>query len=445
MAGTYFNVEKDPLMGDEEESEKGLDAPTPDADGETVVSSLSGHMGSKVYHSVKRDDKKKSAENKADDELEIEYLEPAEKLELPKKGSSAKKPSAKPESKKSTEVSVGSLMGSLGGKSYQRDPSLTMEKRPIPYSENKPAVGKKSTVKSEVPRPTNPGTTGKPGGAPGINPFDPRSLSIQIVERSVREHGKKKVLLRDIRLEVPAGSMVLILGGSGAGKTTFMNAVMGYEPAKGRISYNHMDVYKDHDKMKYEIGYVPQGHLLRDTDTVSGTLLNAAHMRMPEGLNPAEYQKKVDAVLKMFGLVKEKDSLVKKLSGGQEKRLSLAEQYIGNPSLFFLDEPDSGLDGPNSTAIMKNLRTIANEGKIVMVISHSPDRNIKQFDHLIVLAKDSRENCGRLVYYGAPTEALAFFGVESLEEVVSRINNTAEGGEGRADEFIDKFQGLTLA
>ncbi|MCR5663834.1 MAG: ABC transporter ATP-binding protein [Oscillospiraceae bacterium] len=288
------------------------------------------------------------------------------------------------------------------------------------------------------------GTKKSPGGK--TVKYGGPSLSVSIEERSVIVKGKKKMLLRDIRLEIPGGSMVLILGGSGAGKTTFMNAVMGYEKAKkARIVYNGIDLYKNYDKMIYEIGYVPQGHLLRDNDTVYSTLMNAALMRMPSGQPDSVYEEKVEKTLKLFGLYKEKDSLVKKISGGQEKRLSLGEQYIGNPSLFFLDEPDSGLDGPNTKAIMKNLRHIADEGKIVMVISHSPDRIFELFDYVIVLAKDSRENCGRLVYFGAPKDAYAFFEVENLEQIVSRVNSTAEGGEGRADEFIDRFQAVKKA
>ena len=248
-------------------------------------------------------------------------------------------------------------------------------------------------------------------------------LSININERTVKNRGKKKRLLRDIRMVIPGGSMVLILGGSGAGKTTFMNAVMGYEKADATILYNGMNMYTDYDRMMYEIGYVPQGHLLRDNDTVYSTLKNAALMRMPRGLSNEEYERKVESTLNLFGLSKEKNSLVKKLSGGQEKRLSLGEQYIGNPSLFFLDEPDSGLDGPNTKTIMKNLRSIADEGKIIMVISHSPDRVFDLFDYVVVLAKDQRENCGRLVYFGSPEDAKTF-----------------EGGEGRADEFIDHFE-----
>ena len=273
----------------------------------------------------------------------------------------------------------------------------------------------------------------------GAEQRDGGVLSINIVERSVWNRFRKQTLLRDINLDIHSGELVLILGGSGAGKTTFMKAVMGYEPAQGHIFYNDMDIYNQYKQMMYEIGYVPQQELMRMNDTVYHTLLNAAHMRLPVGMPEQEYIFAVDRTLATLGLERERDSQVSKLSGGQKKRLSIAIEYIGNPSLFFLDEPDSGLDGSMATGLMQNLRTIADEGKIVMVISHYPDRTPELFDKIIVLAKDTRDNCGHLVFYGSPQEAKAFFETDDLESIVRRINRPDEDGEGMGDYFIEKF------
>jgi ABC-type multidrug transport system ATPase subunit len=264
-------------------------------------------------------------------------------------------------------------------------------------------------------------------------------LSIDIEKRNVWHKMRKQTLLKDIHLEIETGKMVLILGGSGAGKTTFMNAVMGYEQAEGEILYNDTDIYKEYERMKYEIGYVPQQDLLRFNDTVYDTLNNAAKMRLPASLSPKELEEKTRKTMKMLGLEREQESLVGKLSGGQRKRLSIAVEYIGEPSLFFLDEPDSGLDGVMARELMENLRTIADDGRIVMVISHSPDRAFELFDQVIVLAKDSRDNSGHLVFTGSPKAALRFFETENLEGIVRRINRPDEGGEGRADEFITRY------
>lgn len=265
-------------------------------------------------------------------------------------------------------------------------------------------------------------------------------LMVHIEERSVWNLFRKKILLEDIDLSVSPGEMVLILGGSGAGKTTFINAVMGYEKAKGTIKKGDRDIYEDYNQMKYEIGFVPQQDLLRGEDTVGATLENAAEMKLPVSLSKEERSKQVDRMLELFGLDREKDNLVEKLSGGQRKRLSIAVEFISDPSLFFLDEPDSGLDGVMARELMENLRRIADEKKIVMVISHAPDRAADLFDNVLVLAKSTEDNVGHLAFYGLISEAKEFFDTESLEGIVKRINRTDEGGEGRADEFIKRFQ-----
>lgn len=265
-------------------------------------------------------------------------------------------------------------------------------------------------------------------------------LTIHIEERSVRNLFRKRMLLQNINLSINAGEMALVLGGSGAGKTTFLNAVMGYEKAQGSISLDGVDVYRNYEKMKYEIGFVPQQDWLRLDDSVEDTLENAAEMRLPQNVGEEERAGLVQAVLETLGLESERTSLVSKLSGGQRKRLSIAVEYIADPSLFFLDEPDSGLDGVMARHLMECLRTIADQGKTVIVITHSPDRVIDLFDKVIVLAKDSVGNVGHLAFCGSPKEARDFFDVETMEEVVRRINRPDEGGEGMADYYIEKYQ-----
>lgn len=272
-----------------------------------------------------------------------------------------------------------------------------------------------------------------------VNKENGSKLKIQIKERTVHHNFKKLNLLQDINMTINSGEMVLILGGSGAGKTTFMNAVMGYEKANGTICYGNTDIYREYKKMKYEIGFVPQQDLMRGSDTVYDTLRNSAQMKMPKITSSTEMEQRIYEVMELLGLSREKSSLVDKLSGGQRKRLSIAVEFIANPGLFFLDEPDSGLDGIMARELMKNLRTIADTGKIVMVITHGPDRAPEMFDKVVVLAKSTIDNCGHLAFFGSVDEAYRFFETNSLEGVVKRVNRTDEGGEGKSDFYIEKF------
>lgn len=263
-------------------------------------------------------------------------------------------------------------------------------------------------------------------------------LTINLEERSVFDFFKKKYLLRDIHMNIKPGHMVLLLGGSGAGKTTFVNAVNGYEKAKAEILLNNENVYHNYKKMQYDIGFVPQQDLMRGSDTVLHTLLDSAALRLPKDFTASERRARVDEVMEIFGLLPVKDSLVSKLSGGQRKRLSISVEYLSDPTLFILDEPDSGLDGVMARELMTRLRDIADRGKIVIVITHTPDRVIDLFDDVIVLAKD-KNRTGRLAYFGSIEEARGFFGKENMEEFVKCVNRKEEGGEGLADEFIIKF------
>lgn len=272
--------------------------------------------------------------------------------------------------------------------------------------------------------------------------FHGNNLSIHIEERSVKSFFKKHILLQDINLTIEPGNMVLILGGSGAGKTTFVNAVTGYEKAKAQILQDGVDVYENYGKLKHSIGFVPQQDLLRDDDTVRNTLLNAAEMRLSKKYTEKERSERADRVLEMFGLSVQKNELVRKLSGGQRKRLSICVEFISDPKLFFLDEPDSGLDGVMAKDLMEHLRKIADQDKIVLVITHTPDRVIDLFDKVIVLAKGTKDHIGHLAFYGGISEAREFFGKETMEEIVLAVNGVNEGGEGRADEFIEKFKAI---
>ena len=263
-------------------------------------------------------------------------------------------------------------------------------------------------------------------------------LSVNLSERTVTEFFRKRYLLRDISMNIKPGHMVLLLGGSGAGKTTFVNAVNGYEKAKAKILLNGRDVYSDYKKMQYQIGFVPQQNLMRGKDTITHTVDDAAMLRLPTTVNPQDRKERETEVLDIFGLGASKNNHVEKLSGGQLRRLSIAMEFISNPSLFILDEPDSGLDGVMARELMTQLRKIADQGKIVIVITHTPDRVIDLFDDVIVLAKDTHRT-GRLAFFGSIDEARKFFGRDSMEKIVMTINSKDAGGEGRADEFIRKY------
>ena len=277
-------------------------------------------------------------------------------------------------------------------------------------------------------------------GIEGIHSLSPSDtgLNLDLYERTVNDFLKKRYLLKDISLDIPNGSLVMLLGGSGSGKTTLVNAMIGYEKANAKVTLNGADIYRDYNQMKYRIGFVPQKNLIRGNDTVLQTVDDAALLRLPRGTKIQMRKTKVQEVLDLLGLGAGAEGLVSKKSGGQLRRISIAMELVSDPELFVLDEPDSGLDGVIAREIFTKLRAIADEGKIVIVITHTPDRVIDLFDKVIVLARDSGR-VGRLAFYGSPEEAREFFGKDSMEGIVMSINRKEEGGDGLADHFIERY------
>ena len=87
---------------------------------------------------------------------------------------------------------------------------------------------------------------------------------------------------------------------------------------------------------------------------------------------------------------------------------------------------------------MQRLHDISREGRIVIVITHTPDRVADLFDDVIVLAKDA-ERTGRLAYFGTIENAKSFFGKDSMEGIIKTVNRIEEGGEGKADDMVEKY------
>ena len=270
------------------------------------------------------------------------------------------------------------------------------------------------------------------------------NLNVNIIRKTV---GGGKVLLRDISFQVDSGDFVLILGGSGAGKTTLVNAILGAGKAEGRIILNGQNLYENFKSMKSQIGLVPQFLTLRLNDTVKNTLMDQADIKLDKrNYSKQEKQRRINDVMEKVGITNLQNHLISQLSGGQKKKVSVAYQLIGFQKVFICDEPDSGLDAASRTQQMEILKEIASNDKIVMVISHEPDdaidvnTRLSLFTKVVVLAKSAVDNAGHLAFFGTVEDALEHFGVSKLQDIMIEINPPYEGGKGLADVYIDKYQ-----
>ena len=267
-------------------------------------------------------------------------------------------------------------------------------------------------------------------------------LSVRLNETHVSDKLKKKVLLKDISLDIDKGDFALIIGGSGAGKSTFMNSILGKYSIAGTISIGGR-VTSGNSELTSGIAYVPQTLPIRKEERLIDVVTDTCILRCKRKMSKSERSRFIMDTLDSLGLKGKADMEIKKLSGGEQRRAAIANEVVTDADIFFLDEPDSGLDPKSGMELMSNLKALSDIGKMVMLISHNyasypnPERI---YTKVIILAKSNKDGIGRLAFCGSVTEALEFFGVDALKDTTKLINPVSENGEGRADEFVEKFR-----
>ncbi|MDH2390415.1 FHA domain-containing protein [Streptomyces sp. HNM0663] len=227
-----------------------------------------------------------------------------------------------------------------------------------------------------------------------------------------------KQILKDVSFGVPEKSLIGVIGPSGSGKSTLLKALTGYRPAdQGDVLYDNRSLYKQFAELRQRIGLVPQDDILHKELTVRTALRYAAKLRFPGDTAAAEREARIDEVLRELKLDIHKEKKVTALSGGQRKRVSVALELLTKPSLIFLDEPTSGLDPGMDRDVMQLLRGLADDGRTVLVVTHSV-AELALCDKLLVMAPG-----GSVAYFGPPDEALNFFGYSTWADVFSAFEN----------------------
>jgi ABC-type multidrug transport system ATPase subunit/pSer/pThr/pTyr-binding forkhead associated (FHA) protein len=248
------------------------------------------------------------------------------------------------------------------------------------------------------------------------------SQGIRIDALHLKRYGSHHLLLlNDISLAIPPRKFVAVVGGSGAGKTTLMDALNGLRPAQeGLVLYNGQDYYKNLAAFSTQLGYVPQDDIVHRDLTVERVLYYAAKLRLPEDFTDEQIRQRINEVLEDVEIAHRRHLLVSKLSGGQRKRVSIALELLANPSVFFLDEPTSGLDPGLDRKMMLLLRRLADKGHTIILVTHATT-NINVCDYICFLAPG-----GYLAYFGPPEEAKQYFGRSDFAEIYSLLEPTDE-------------------
>lgn len=230
------------------------------------------------------------------------------------------------------------------------------------------------------------------------------------VDRMQYHFPNGKVGLHEINITEQSGKLIGVMGGSGAGKSTFLNVLNGnYSPSIGSVTINGVDLHREKSKLEGVIGFVSQDDLLIEELSVFQNLYFNAKLCFND-LSEAQLKKKVLDILSDIGLgdvkhLKVGSPLEKTISGGQRKRLNIALELIREPAVMFVDEPTSGLSSRDSENIMDMLKELALKGKLIFVVIHQPSSDIfKMFDKLLIL-----DQGGYPIFDGNPIDAVVYF------------------------------------
>jgi len=221
-------------------------------------------------------------------------------------------------------------------------------------------------------------------------------------------------ILKGINGIIAPGQVCAILGGSGAGKTTFLDILANKDKVgevEGSIRINGRELQRH--EMKRMCGFVDQEDTLMATLTVWEVLLLSAQLRCPRTMTDKQKQQRVlqimtelridhlrsvkvglsgstgKSLLERISFGRIKGSARRGLSGGEKRRVSIAVELVTSPAILFLDEPTSGLDAYNASKVVQCLKNLAGDfGRTVIMTIHQPRSNIfAMIDYVILLSR----------------------------------------------------------
>jgi ABC-type multidrug transport system ATPase subunit len=230
--------------------------------------------------------------------------------------------------------------------------------------------------------------------------------------------------LENVSLRVDKGSSVLLVGTNGAGKSTLLRCVLGIIGFTGSITVHGLDVRRHGKEVRRMVGYVPQNVRFSENATVEDVVDYVSDLK---GVDVY-----LEEVLAPLGLENMAGARVGSLSGGMRQRLAISLALIGDPQILLLDEPFNNLDPMAKNVVAEILRRKVEEGKTVVVSSHTISGLIHSFDVVAVLRG------GRLVRVLEASEAV------EMVKPVYRIHVRSDNGwrTYTTDDLFEKLKEL---
>ena len=237
-------------------------------------------------------------------------------------------------------------------------------------------------------------------------------IGVRWSDLSVTINGCKA--LRTCSGSAPAGTLLAVMGPTGCGKTTLLNALSRRGPiSTGTVRYGNGAGSPWTTSLKRRVAFVEQDDLTFPALTVAETISFAAALRLPPSFSAAEREERVRALIATLRLTRCADAKVgdsstvatRGISGGERKRLCIACELVTLPSLLFCDEPTSGLDSATAFVVIDALHELAARGLAVITSIHQPSsQTFARFGSLMLLRE------GGLIYSGEARAAAEYFG-----------------------------------
>lgn len=241
---------------------------------------------------------------------------------------------------------------------------------------------------------------------------NPQAIYARNVSVTIPEGAFERFLLNDVSTIIPSAHFLAIVGASGCGKSTLVNSLAGVQvPRAGEIFLFGHAIQELRIQFPLAIGYLPQFGAFHPKLSVQENLDVAQGLRLSHKILPAIKRDWMKHVIELSGLRALLDQRYETLSGGQMRRMALAEALISDPAFLFLDELTSGLDVYSDQEIMLWLRDLAhNQGKTVVLVTHST-YHLHFCDSIIFLHQ------GSLIHHGSYEALLEKHGVDTIAEV----------------------------
>lgn len=219
------------------------------------------------------------------------------------------------------------------------------------------------------------------------------------------------VAVDDVNLDIEDGQCFALLGLNGAGKTTLVGMLStSLKPTSGTAKFGELDLVKDKKEIRKIINISPQEVAVAKNLTVKENLMLIASLYSIE-----EKEKRVEEIIKDFGLSEKTNVLCKKLSGGQLRRLSIALAIISQPQVLFLDEPTLGLDVKARKVLWDIIEKLKKRMTIILT-THYLDEVEFLADKIAIMSR------GKIVAQGSREEILQMTNSQNLEEAFLQLS-----------------------